>query len=97
MRKVMVLAGMLPTVMLTGGTQNVNDLAGMKAIGGLLGLFMAIASAYGIFIIIKNCMELFPAIQQQDSTTIGSAVKGLIGGIFLAGISGVLAFLGFTV
>ena len=46
-------------------------------------------------IIAKNVMEFAQAYQQQDSSTMNSALKGIVAGVMMAGISTVLTFLGF--
>lgn len=79
------------------GETNVNDLAPVKTIRLLSSLMLAIVSAYGVFVIIKNIMDLGPAIEQKDTASIGSAVKGIIGGAIMAFAGGILSFLGFTV
>ena len=43
----------------------------------------------------KNVMEFAQAYQQQDSSTMNSALKGIVAGVMMAGISTVLTFLGF--
>ena len=48
-----------------------------------------------IIILAKNVMEFAQAYQQQDSSTMNSALKGVVAGIIMAGISTVLTFLGF--
>ena len=40
-------------------------------------------------------MEFAQAYQQQDSSTMNSALKGIVAGLMMAGISAVLTFLGF--
>ena len=40
-------------------------------------------------------MEFAQAYQQQDSSTMNSALKGVVAGVIMAGISTVLTFLGF--
>ena len=40
-------------------------------------------------------MEFAQAYQQQDSSTMHAAIKGIVAGIIMAGISAVLTFLGF--
>ena len=42
-----------------------------------------------------NVMEFAQAYQQQDSSTMNSALKGIVAGVMMAGISTVLTFLGF--
>ena len=39
--------------------------------------------------------EFAQAYQQQDSSTMNSALKGIVAGVMMAGISSVLTFLGF--
>ena len=58
-------------------------------------LVIAIIGAVGIIILAKNVMEFAQAYQQQDSSTMNSALKGIVAGILMAGISNVLTFLGF--
>ena len=58
-------------------------------------LIIAVIGAVGVIILAKNVMELAQAYQQQDSSTMNSALKGVVAGVIMAGISGVLAFLGF--
>ncbi len=58
-------------------------------------LVVAIIGAVGVIILAKNVMEFAQAYQQQDSSTMNSALKGIVAGIMMAGISTVLTFLGF--
>lgn len=58
-------------------------------------LVIAIIGAVGVIILAKNVMEFAQAYQQQDSSTMNSALKGIVAGIMMAGISTVLTFLGF--
>ncbi len=58
-------------------------------------LMVAIIGAVGVIILAKNVMEFAQAYQQQDSSTMNSALKGIVAGIMMAGISTVLTFLGF--
>lgn len=58
-------------------------------------LLIAIIGAVGVIILVKNIMEFAQAYQQQDSSTMNSALKGVVAGIMMAGISTVLTFLGF--
>lgn len=61
----------------------------------LKSLVIAIIGAVGVIILAKNVMEFAQAYQQQDSSTMNSALKGIVAGIMMAGISSVLSFLGF--
>ena len=58
-------------------------------------LMIAIIGAVGVIILAKNVMEFAQAYQQQDSATMNAALKGIVAGVMMAGISVVLAFLGF--
>lgn len=58
-------------------------------------LIIAVIGAVGVIILAKNVMEFAQAYQGQDSSTMNSALKGIVAGIMMAGISTVLAFLGF--
>ena len=55
----------------------------------------AVIGAVGVIILAKNVMEFAQAYQQQDSSTMNSALKGIVAGVMMAGISTVLTFLGF--
>lgn len=80
-----------------GGAINVNNLGPVQALRNLAALLMAIVSIIGIIIIVKNIMELGPAIQQQDSGTVNNAIKGIVGGAIMAGVGIILTFLGFQI
>lgn len=58
-------------------------------------LVIAVIGAVGVIILAKNVMEFAQAYQQQDSSTMNSALKGVVAGLMMAGISTVLTFLGF--
>lgn len=58
-------------------------------------LVVAIIGAVGVIILAKNVMEFAQAYQQQDSSTMNSALKGIVAGVMMASISAVLTFLGF--
>ena len=59
-------------------------------------LIIAVIGAVGVIILAKNVMEFAQAYQQQDSSTMNSALKGIVAGVMMAGISTVLTFLGFA-
>lgn len=61
----------------------------------LKSIVIAVIGAVGVIILAKNVMEFAQAYQQQDSSTMNSALKGVVAGIMMAGISTVLSFLGF--
>ena len=96
-RIISALFGTLMAVMLmtttcfaTGDTSAVT-----QPLDNLKTLIIAVIGAVGVIILAKNVMEFAQAYQQQDSSTMNSALKGVVAGVIMAGISGVLAFLGF--
>ena len=95
-RKVTVLgAGVAAGVMLMTGTCYASTSAITQPLENLKTLVVAIIGAVGVIILAKNVMEFAQAYQQQDSSTMNSALKGIVAGILMAGISTVLSFLGF--
>ena len=78
------------SVVYAAGTDTVT-----KPLDNLKTLVIAIIGAVGIIILAKNVMEFAQAYQQQDSSTMNSALKGIVAGVMMAGISAVLTFLGF--
>ncbi len=66
-----------------------------KPLDNLKTLIIAVIGAVGIIILAKNVMEFAQAYQQQDSSTMNSALKGIVAGAMMAGISSVLSFLWF--
>ena len=66
-----------------------------KPLDNLKTLVIAVIGAVGVIILAKNVMEFAQAYQQQDSSTMNSALKGIVAGSMMAGISTVLSFLGF--
>jgi C-terminal processing protease CtpA/Prc len=52
--------------------------------------------AVGVIILAKNVMEFAQAYQQQDSSSMNSAIKGIVAGLIMAAISSVLTFLGIS-
>ncbi len=66
-----------------------------KPLENLKTLVVAVIGAVGVIILAKNVMEFAQAYQQQDSSTMNSALKGIVAGVMMAGISTVLTFLGF--
>lgn len=69
--------------------------AGRQPFENLKTLIIAVIGAVGVIILAKNVMEFAQAYQQQDSSTMNSALKGIVAGVMMAGISTVLTFLGF--
>ena len=78
------------TVFASGSTSAVT-----QPLENLETLVIAIIGAVGVIILAKNVMEFAQAYQQQDSSTMNSALKGIVAGVMMAGISTVLSFLGF--
>ena len=66
-----------------------------QPLNNLKTLVIAVIGAVGVIILAKNVMEFAQAYQQQDSSTMNSALKGIVAGVMMAGISTVLTFLGF--
>ena len=62
--------------------------------GALMGVMLMSTTCF-VIILAKNVMEFAQAYQQQDSSTMNSALKGIVAGVMMAGISTVLTFLGF--
>ena len=93
-----VVCGTLACAMLMGVTCFA-DPAGTTAItqplNNLKTLVIAVIGAVGVIILAKNVMEFAQAYQQQDSSSMNSALKGVVAGVMMAGISSVLSFLGF--
>ena len=56
---------------------------------------IAVIGAVGLIILAKNIMEFAQAYQNQDSSSMNSALKGIVAGTIMAMISPVLSFLGF--
>ena len=81
---------MSTTCFAAGGTSRVT-----QPLENLKTLVIAVIGAVGVIILAKNVMEFAQAYQQQDSSTMNSALKGVVAGIIMAGISTVLTFLGF--
>lgn len=78
------------TVLASGGTGAIT-----QPLDNLKTLVIAVIGAVGVIILAKNVMEFAQAYQQQDSSTMNSALKGIVAGVMMAGISAVLTFLGF--
>ena len=66
-----------------------------KPLNNLKSIVLAVIGAIGVIILAKNVMEFAQAYQQQDSSTMNSALKGIVAGVMMAGISTVLSILGF--
>lgn len=86
----LTVSAMPMTVLAAGGTGAVT-----QPLDNLKTLVIAVIGAVGVIILAKNVMEFAQAYQQQDSSTMNSALKGIVAGVMMAGISTVLTFLGF--
>ena len=62
----------------------------------LMNLKTLVIGAVGVIILAKNVMEFAQAYQQQDSSSMNSAIKGIVAGLIMAAISSVLTFLGIS-
>lgn len=81
------------TVLAAGGGGGTGTIT--QPLDNLKTLVIAVIGAVGVIILAKNVMEFAQAYQQQDSSTMNSALKGIVAGVMMAGISTVLTFLGF--
>lgn len=66
-----------------------------KPINNLKTLIFAIIGAMGYIVLGKNIMEFAQAYQDRDSGSMNSALKGIVGGAIMAGISTVITIVGF--
>lgn len=64
-----------------------------KPLDTLKVLVLAVIGGYGVIILAKNVSEFAQAYQQQDSSGMHSALKGIVGGLMMAGISTVIALI----
>lgn len=97
-RLISALSGALAGAMLMSTTcfaAGTGTSAVTQPLENLKTLIIAVIGAVGIIILAKNVMEFAQAYQQQDSSTMNSALKGIVAGVMMAGISTVLTFLGF--
>ena len=78
------------TVLASGVASVTQPLTNLKT------LVISIIGAVGVIILAKNVMEFAQAYQQQDSSSMNSAIKGIVAGLIMAGISYVLTFLGIS-
>lgn len=78
------------TVLASGVASVTQPLTNLKT------LVISIIGAVGVIILAKNVMEFAQAYQQQDSSSMNSAIKGIVAGLIMAGISSVLTFLGIS-
>ena len=89
------LSGAVMGVMLMSTTCFAAGDTSAQPLENLKTLVIAVIGAVGVIILAKNVMEFAQAYQQQDSSTMNSALKGVVAGVIMAGISTVLTFLGF--
>lgn len=91
-----VVSGVLTMMMIECTSVMAADTSSVtKPLDNLKTLVLAIIGAIGVIILAKNVMEFAQAYQQQDSSTMNSALKGIVAGVMMAGISSVLGILGF--
>lgn len=86
----MAVTMMTTTCFAAGNTSTIT-----QPLDNLKTLVIAVIGAVGVIILAKNVMEFAQAYQQQDSSSMNSALKGIVAGVMMAGISTVLTFLGF--
>lgn len=90
------ISGSIASVMLMNATCFAAGTSAVtQPLDNLKTLVIAVIGAVGVIILAKNVMEFAQAYQQQDSSTMNSALKGIVAGVMMAGISTVLSFLGF--
>ena len=90
---IMAAATAVATLPMTGFASGAESIT--QPLENLKTLIIAVIAVVGVIILAKNVMEFAQAYQQQDSSTMNSALKGIVAGIMMAGISTVLTFLGF--
>ena len=81
---------LFPQTVMASGVSDVQPLMNLKT------LVISIIGAVGVIILAKNVMEFAQAYQQQDSSSMNSAIKGIVAGLIMAAISSVLTFLGIS-
>ena len=82
---VFMTCAQISTVMAATDTSSVT-----KPLDSLKTLLLSVIGAVGVIILAKNVMEFAQAYQAQDSSTMNSALKGIVAGVMMAGISSVL-------
>lgn len=65
-----------------------------KGINNLKNLVVSAVAAIGGIVLVKNVMEFASAYQQQDSSGMNSALKGIVGGLMMVCVGAVLTVLG---
>lgn len=63
-------------------------------LNNLKSLVLSVVAVIGIIMVVKNVMEFASAYQQQDSSGMNSALKGIVGGLMMAFVGAVLGLLG---
>ena len=86
----LAVCGLPVTVFATGGGTG----AITQPLDNLKTLVIAVIGAVGVIILAKNVMEFAQAYQQQDSTTMNTALKGIVAGVMMTSTSDVLTLLG---
>lgn len=65
-----------------------------NGMNSLKDLVLGVVTTIGIIMIVKNVLEFAGAYQQQDSSSMNSALKGIVGGLMMAFVGSVLNLLG---
>ena len=63
-------------------------------LNNLKSLVLSVVAVIGIIMVVKNVMEFSSAYQQQDSSGMNSALKGIVGGLMMAFVGAILGLLG---
>ncbi len=85
---VFVMTGLLTNEVFAASADPVGAISALKT------LFLGILSGIGVIIAAKNGFEMFQAYQQQDSAGMSTALKGVVGGVGMAGIGAILTAIG---
>lgn len=83
-------------MMVTNVYATVDTSAVTKPLDILKVIVIAIVTSIGGIVLVKNIMEFATAYQQQDTSSMNSALKGIVGGLMMAGVSVILGILGFS-
>lgn len=93
---VMVIAALSMGMIIVHADKGGDASTVLAPINNLKVLMTSAVGAIGYFQIVKNALELGSAWQQHDSSTMTQAIKGLVGGVFIAGIGTVLTIMGIS-
>jgi hypothetical protein len=81
---------------LAGGAATTTDPSGVTSkLNIVKAVFLAGIATWGVVILAKSIAEFSNAMQQQDNSGMWSAGKGILGGLIMAGISGIITLFAF--